>query len=97
MNNQIAFSRKQVVEVLRVLEELVVSLDRIGSASVEMTKPEGDAALADFIRRHGIFRKTAKARRILSEPFASTAGPDGMDELEREMEGVRYWAPKMIK
>jgi hypothetical protein len=39
-NKHITYPRRQVLEVLRILEELVVSLDRIGSASFEKTKLE---------------------------------------------------------
>jgi hypothetical protein len=58
-----------------------------------MTSAEHDAALTDFIQRHKVFRKMAQARAILSKPFSESVGPDGMDELEREMQGVPYWKP----
>ena len=89
--NQVTYPRKYVIEVLRTLSELVVSLDRLGSA--EMPKREHDAALGDFLRRHDIFRKMARARRILSAPFATTPGAEGIDDLERKMQDVRYWKP----
>ncbi len=89
--NQVTYSRKEVLAVLRTLNEFVVSLDHIGSASYDMTSAEHDAALTDFIQRHKIFRKMAQARTVLSEPFRGAVGPDGMDELERQMQGVRYW------
>jgi hypothetical protein len=89
--SKISYPRKQIIQVLRTLNELVVSLDRIGSASYDMSKAQNDAALTDFVRRHKIFRKTAEARQILSTPFSSAVGADGMDELEREMQRVRYW------
>ena len=88
---QIAYPRTQIIEVLRTLEELVVSLDRIGSSSSDMTELEQNAAIANFIRNHNAFQKLAQARQILSEPFPTSLGPDGMEELEREMQGVRYW------
>jgi hypothetical protein len=94
---QVTYSRKQVLAVLRTLEEFVVSLDHVGSASYDMTSAEHDAALTDFIQRHKIFRKMAQARTILSEPFRGPVGPDGMDELEREMRGIRYWKPTKKK
>jgi len=94
---QVAYSRKKIIAVLRTLNELVVSLDQIGSASDDMTREENDAALADFIQQHKIFRKVAQARRILSAPFPTTLGADGMDELEREMQGVQYWKPRKRK
>ena len=95
--HQISYPRKQIIKVLRTLEELVVSLDRVGSASYDMTKAENDAALSDFIRGHKIGRKAAQARRILSEPFPTTLGPDDMDELEREMQDVPYWKVRKTK
>ncbi len=87
----LVYPRKQIITVLRTLNELEVSLDRIGSASYDMTEVEYRAALSDFIKRHKIFRKAAQARRILSAPFSSKVGADGMDELEREMQDVPYW------
>ena len=95
--DKITFQRKKVLAVLRTLEEFVVSLDHIGSASYDMTKAENDAVLSDFIRRHKIFRKMAAARAILSGPFPTTVGADDMDELEREMQGVRYWKVRKKK
>ena len=93
--NHIAYPRKQVFEVLRTLNELVVSLDQLGSA--EMTKQERDSAVFDFIQRHRIYRKTAKARKILSEPFSKTVGADGMDGLEKEMQDIQYWQDRRRK
>ncbi|MEO6994398.1 MAG: hypothetical protein ABI273_12260 [Lacunisphaera sp.] len=91
---KVSYPRQKIIEVLRTLNELVVSIDRIGSAAYDQTKKEHDAALAAFIQKHDIFKKAASARRILSEPFSTKLGPDDMDELEREMEGVQYWEPK---
>ena len=48
--NHIVYPRTQIIKVLRTLNELVVSLDRLGST--EMTKGEHDSAVADFIQRH---------------------------------------------
>ena len=93
--NRIAYPRKQILEVLRTLNELVVSLDQLGSA--EMTKQEHDSAVSDFIQRHRIIRKAAVARKILSEPFSTAEGADGMDELEREMQDIQYWRDKRRK
>ena len=81
----VTYSRKKIIEVLRTLNEIVVSLDHLGSASYDMTKRESLEALDDFVTRHRIFRKAARARAILSSAFSRKPGPEGMDELEREM------------
>jgi hypothetical protein len=93
--NHILYPRKKILEVLRTLNELVVSLDQLGSA--EMTKQEHNAAVSDFLQRHRIFRKSARARQILSEPFPTAVGADGMDELEREMQYIQYWKDRRKK
>ncbi len=95
--SRISYPRKDVIAVLRTLNELVVSLDQLGSASYDMTKEASNAALSDFLRRHKIYRKTAAARRILSAPFSTVLGADEMDELERAMQDVKYWKDRKRK
>jgi hypothetical protein len=90
---KLTYSRKEIIDVLRTLNEIVVSLDRLGSAAHEMTPRQHDAELTKFIRGHKIFRKVAKARMTLSEPFPSKVGSDGMDELERAMQKISFWEP----
>ena len=95
--SRVSYSRKEMIQVLRTINELVVSLDHVSSASYDMTKAQNDAALSDFIWRHKILRKAAVARRILSAPFPTKLGPDDMDELERAMQRVRYWTVRSWK
>jgi len=94
--NQVTYQRKKVIAVLRTLNELVVSLDQIGSASYDMTKAEHQAALSDFMGPK-MFRKLASARAILSAPFSAKLGVDEMDELEREMQEIQYWNDRKKK
>ena len=94
--SQITYPRKKVIAVLRTLNELVVSLDQIGSASDDMTETENLAALSDFMGPK-MFRKLARARAILSAPFSTKLGADEMDELEREMQDIQYWNDRKRK
>lgn len=89
--NRVAYPREGIIAILRTLEELVVSLDRIGSEASEMSAAEFNAAMTNFIVGHDISRKAATARQILSEPFATRVGPDDSDELERAFRGIRFW------
>ncbi len=91
-HDRLEYDRTAILGVLRDLNELVVSLDRIGSAYPRMPDAEWDAALSSFVVEWHVFRKLARARSVLSEPFSTELGPDDMDELEREMKDLRYWS-----
>ena len=90
--DRLDYDRDAVLSVLRDLDQVVVSLDRIGSVTADQSEAERDAALAAFVREWEVFRKLAQARQILSEPFSGELGPDSADELERELADVIYWS-----
>lgn len=89
----ITYSRSDIVQVLRDLNILVVSLDRIGSFSHDLSRSEAAALLGDFFDAWDVGRRLARTRRILSKPFSTELGDDDMDELEREFEGLPHWRP----
>jgi hypothetical protein len=91
MSNEIRISRGDALRALRHLEMIVLSLDRIGSASVDMTKEEYDTASSEFLDDWGVTEKLAEVREILSDQFSRDAGEDGMDDLERELEDTPHW------
>lgn len=90
-NNETCYQRQKVLEVLRSLDTIVTSLDRIGSATASLPMAEQAEVLVQFFDEWDVFARLAAARRILSEPFSSEIGDDQMDELEREMCGVPRW------
>ncbi|HSI48755.1 MAG TPA: hypothetical protein VLA61_10825 [Ideonella sp.] len=87
----ITYSRQQIIDVLCTLEELVVSLDRLGSATNELTSEQLNAETFRFLDEHDVFRKCARARRILSEAFDDQAGSIGQEELGGALQNVRPW------
>ena len=86
------YDKGDIVRILRDMSSIIVSLDRIGSVATLMEPEEHDKILADFVRTWDVFRKLAEASSILSKPFSQELDEDGMDELERAMEGVPYWS-----
>ena len=91
-DDKICYPRVDVLGVLRSLETIVTSLDRIGAATLESDPIEADKILGAFIRDWQIFRELASARRILSTPFSTEVAGDSMDELEREMINAPTWS-----
>lgn len=78
------YNKEHMIEALRILEEILPSLDRIGSCS-SSEPPEVQAKITnDFIDDWDVCRKLARVRSILSLPF-----DDG--ELEVLMADVPHW------
>lgn len=50
-------------------------------------------ATTAFIDDEKITQRLAKVRKVISENFDPTLGEDGMDDIERHMEGVEFWKP----
>ena len=90
---EMVLDREDLLKVLRNLEVVVVSLDRVGSYSSDLSKETQNELLADFIDRWEVFDKLAESRGILSEYFGRALGDDDMDELERALQDVEYWNP----
>lgn len=91
MKEHLNVRKSDLIEVLRILDTLVVSLDRIGSHCHECDRRTHDRRLSEFIEDWSVAPKLATARRVLSEYFDDTPGDDGRDELERVMQDVTYW------
>lgn len=89
-NKLIAMSGLDLIEALRELELILISLRNIGRAcchDIDTYKNE----TVRFIDDWGVTHRLAKVREILSRGFDSELGDDDMDDLERAMEDLVYW------
>lgn len=92
MSKQIEYAKSQIIEVLRHVNGIVVSLDRIGAAHADMTPDLWREAVVKYFLESQALKSLANCRAILSAPFSTELGPDNMDELEREMADAEYWS-----
>jgi hypothetical protein len=97
-NEQITLSGEEVIDVIKEIELILVSLHQMGSfyaqkhhEGYDRDNREYEKETTDFIDKWKVTHRLAKVRRILSEKFDDTLGNDDMDDLERAMEGLRYW------
>lgn len=88
----VQISRADLIAVLRDLNTIVVSTDRIGSCAEDVGREQHDRLLLDFFDQWDVWKKLSEARSKLSEPFSYELGEDNMDELERELQGTPYWS-----
>ena len=86
--------RAHVLSALRDLDCIVVSLDRLGSAHVDMPNGESERAVDDFIVRWRVAKKLSHLRGVLLKAYATSYGPGGDDFLERHLEKVPCWTIK---
>lgn len=89
---EVPVKRRDLVEVYRQLELLVVSLDRIGSASHDADEEEIASVTYRFIVEWDVFSRLARARRILDPYFSGILGSDSTDALEREFQDTEFWS-----
>jgi hypothetical protein len=92
MTQAIRYEKQDILAVLRHINGLVVSLDRLGSAQGDMPIEQWREAVVEYLLKSNAARNLSTCRTILSEPFSRELGADEMDELERELQGVDYWS-----
>jgi hypothetical protein len=97
-NKKITLSGEELIEALKEIELILISLHKMGSyygekfiESEDKYRAEYEIETTRFIDDWKVTRRLAKVRRILSEKFDDTLDEDDMDDLERAMDGIKYW------
>ena len=87
---KIQLAENDVVAVLRDLEVLVVSFDRIGSEFSD--DPQRHAIETDkFLFETFAFKKLARMRRILSDAYDAQRSKAAVRRLEERLEKTKVW------
>lgn len=87
----VKFSKSELIEVLRDLDMIVVSLERIRSNYADGDADTYNRVMNEFMRQWDVARRLSKARSTLSQHFSRQRDEYDMDELGREMVDVSYW------
>ena len=98
-NEMIELSGGEAILIIKEVEYLLISLNKIAeyyynderTISIEQTGIDYALETTRFIDQSQITRRLAKIRRIVSEKFDNTLGSDDMDDIERELEIMKYW------
>jgi hypothetical protein len=95
-NQEITFKGQDIVDVLREMNVILISLHRIGAYFGERDYTGADKQAYDsetnrFIDDWRVCGRLAKIRATLEERFDSTLGDDDMDDLERCLIDLPYW------
>ncbi|NRT79275.1 hypothetical protein [Clostridium beijerinckii] len=90
-NEQITLSGYEAIEILKEIEVILISLHDMGSYYIQKDIREYEKETTRFIDECKVTHRLAKIRGILAEKFDNTLGDDDMDDLERVIEGLKYW------
>lgn len=88
----VKFSKSELIEVLRDLDMIVVSLQRIQSNYAQGDRATYDSVMNEFMQQWDVTRRLNKIRNTLSQHFSNQRDEYDMDELTREMVDVSYWS-----
>ena len=90
-NNQIVLSNDESIEILKEINVILISLHYIGSYYIDKDKPDYEKETTAFIDEWKVTQRLSRIRGILSEKFNNALEIDEMDDLERAMNGLKYW------
>jgi len=98
-NEKITLTGNEAIKVLAEVEYMLISLrdiaryyyHRIDEEVTEEIKGEYCKETTRFIDENRITNRLAHIRKIISEKFNDELGEDDMDDIEREMEKIKYW------
>ncbi len=92
MDEHVSVRTADLLKIVRHLDTIVVSLDRVGSATAELSRAEQAEVLTSFHDDWDVSKRLSACRTTLFDYFSRELGDDDMDELERELENQRYWS-----
>ena len=92
-NKRITISGEDALNALTEIELILVSLRKIGTYYIDKSSEEYQRATTDFIDNARITSRLAKVRGLITAGFDKTLGDDDMDDLERHIQGLKFWKP----
>lgn len=98
-NEQINMSGTELIECLKEIEIIMTSLHKMGSyyavnyheGTLNPDHKEYARETTRFIDEWQVTHRLAKIRGMLLNQFDNALGDDDMDDIERAMEGLKYW------
>ncbi|MCP3944982.1 MAG: hypothetical protein GY710_26375 [Desulfobacteraceae bacterium] len=94
-NKRIEIDGEDLVQVLREIELLLLSLHKIGSyytIADDVEKANYEKETTRFIDEWKVTARLSEVRTLLSKHFDLTLADDDMDDLERAMQSLNYWS-----
>ena len=94
MPQNLVFAENDVIEVLRHLNSVVVSLDRLVAARADLPEDVWQKAVTDYVLTSQALKAMSQCRAVLARPFPNDLGADQMSVLERALEDGEFWSSR---
>lgn len=89
----IEIHRAELLEVVRDLDMIVVSLERMRGHRSRLDTATYARIAAEFLDQWDVARRLDKARLVLARHISKNSDEQNMDELAHELIDVSYWSP----
>ena len=93
-NEKVTYDGMQVALILKELDFLVVSFDKIGSyyaENIRTNREQYEKEIMQFMDNSWVGPRLANIRAILTQKFNLQEGEDELDDIERICEQIPYW------
>ena len=93
-NRKIIYDGEDIVNILKEIEFLLISLHDMGSyyaENISDKRDEYEKETTAFVDNSLVCSRLAAIRRKLSEKLDLSIGEDDMDDLERACQDISYW------
>jgi hypothetical protein len=90
-NKEIKLTGNEALKMLREINVILISLHDMGTYYMDKETREYEKETTRFVDEWRVTSRLAQVRGILSSKFDNTLGADDMDDIERAMEGLKYW------
>ncbi|MCR5166271.1 MAG: hypothetical protein K6C13_03510 [Oscillospiraceae bacterium] len=94
-NKKIIYNGEDIVNVLKEIEYILISLHDMGSYyadGINAKRDEYEKETTAFIDNSLVCNRLAGIRKKLSEKMDLSVGEDDMDDLERACQDIDYWS-----
>jgi hypothetical protein len=91
-DNQVTIGRSELLAVAQDLNGIVVSLDRVGSATADRDRSEQASALLAFVEDWQVFQKLSRAREVLDGALLAQAESEAdRTAIEKQLDRGPFW------
>ena len=93
-NEKVFYNGEDIVNILKEIEYILISLHDMGSyyaESISENRDKYEKETTAFIDNSLVCNRLANIRKKLSEKFDLSLEEDDMDDLERACLDIKYW------